>query len=260
MRALVLGITIAALSLTSEVALADDNPAQPPPADQKQPPVATGDAQGGAQVDANGQAGAGGANGQAGGTTVIVVQGDGKKPDEPKEKPHYGARFRSGIQLEGGVLAIPAVSTNFGSIGLATQLGAQINDLVGVYDQPALDIVFGNAAGFYLTDCILVDFTFIDHVTVGVGPEVGALVAFVKDASGGTSAAAAANYGARIHFAGYPAVGRSASGPRRNAFQLGFDTSLLYGGFAAAGVTDVSVTASAGFQLHAQLTLGYAGI
>jgi hypothetical protein len=263
MRALVLSTAVALAALTSQVALADDQPAnddagtppasgqttegqttdgqatdgQPPPAgDGEQPPVA---------------------DGQGGGQTVIVVQNGDKKSEEPKEKPHYGARFRNGIQLEGGVLAIPDVKVNFGSIGLTGELGAQINDLVGVYDQPAFDIVIGDYAGVYLQDAILVDFTFIDRITVGVGPEAGALIAFAPD-----GVAAVANYGARLHFAGYPLIGRSSSGPRRNAMQIGLDTSFLYGGFGGLTVTGAGAgaTADAGFQLHAQLTFGYAAI
>ncbi len=242
MRALFIGLVIGVAALGTETAFAQ--PAPPPP--QPQPPIA-------------GPA-------PAGGQTVIVVQG-APPPRREVVILEDGARFRGGIALEGGVLALPAPALNFGAIGLQGQIGVQINNLVGVYDVPGFDILFGPAGGLNVSDAVLVDFTFVDRFTVGVGPDVGAFLAFGASSTGSgatASAAAGAGFGGRLHLAVYPVVGRSEFGPRRRALAIGLDTRFLAG--PNAGVSESCTTANCtstgggsayGLMLHAMLTVGY---
>src|SRR4051812_43616540 len=50
-----------------------------------------------------------------------------------------GARFRGGVAAEGGALIVPGVIT-LGVAGVQGQVGAQINNLIGVYAVPNFDI------------------------------------------------------------------------------------------------------------------------
>jgi len=256
MRSLSLIASLAALFISAE---AFAQPAQPAPAGQ---PATTDPQAQPAQPPVAGQqppvAGGTGGSGQ----TIIVVQG-GKNgtagtPATPKGPVEDGARFRGGVGLDGGVFALPSLKLNLGAIGAYGHIGAQINDLVGVYAIPEFDILFGHLGGVSPGLGVVVDFTIADRFTVGVGPDVSYFAAI---GLGSTSVAAAggAGFGARIHLAAYPAVGRSDTAPRRKAFAIGLDTKILAEAGASESVGSNGVAAAAGYgvALHAMLTIGY---
>lgn len=207
--------------------------------------------------------------------------GEGKKPkrkrrrdddegdDEPVDRERDDrARFRGGVSGEGGAIIIPTETASgeastviLGAAGVQGQIGVQINNLIGIYAVPSLDILFGEAGGLGVAAAILVDFTIEDMVSIGVGPDVGAFAAFgvtIGDANT-TTFAGGANAGARIHLAVHPVVGIGENGIRRKAFSIGLDTRLL-GGFSVAGsVGDDGETDSGAtqFVFSPVLTIGY---
>jgi hypothetical protein len=162
-----------------------------------------------------------------------------------------GARFRGGVSVEGGVLAIPDSSLTMGAVGVQGQVGAQINHLVGVYWVPSLDILVGPAGGVNVASAVLVDFTIIDMISIGVGPDVGAFAAI-----GTNKLASGANYGARLHFAVHPVFGRGDDGIRRKAFSIGLESRFLGGPVVTASTTDADATLT-GFIVQPMLTVGY---
>lgn len=177
----------------------------------------------------------------------------------PVLPPPDGARFRGGIAAEAGALIAPGLFT-LGVAGIQGTLGAQINNMIGVYGVPNFDIVFGSVGGVNLSFAVMVDFTFDDNLTVGAGPDVGVFAAIGGSGGSGGSASAAggALYGARLHFSWNPVISRNASGPRRKALSIGADVRLLGGGVGAATVSADGSSASAGtFVLSPQLTIGY---
>lgn len=162
-----------------------------------------------------------------------------------------GARFRGGIRGQGGVFIFPDAGEALPAVGVEGHIGAQINDLIGVYWAPGLDIIFGSVSGMSLSSAILVDFTLDDQIQLGVGPDTAALVAFSS-----SSAGAAALYGGRLHFAFFPVVGDGEDPVRRKGLALGLDVRLLTG--SAAFVSTSSVSASANtFVIAPQAFVGY---
>jgi hypothetical protein len=173
------------------------------------------------------------------------------------------ARFRGGVNLEGGVLAVPGV-VNVGIAGLQGQLGAQINNNWGVYAIPNLDFAFGKLTGVGIGAGALVDYTFTGlPIGVGIGPEVGAVAAF-----GGTGCATQTGctsisgfgglfYGARARFAYYPVIVRE--GFRRRALAIGLDFRFLAGAFGSSEETSTTVTAKVTqVAVSPMITIGYA--
>ncbi|NUO48792.1 MAG: hypothetical protein HOV80_08050 [Polyangiaceae bacterium] len=170
---------------------------------------------------------------------------DGEAPDH--------ARFRGGVSGEAGAMIIPDSDLTLGIAGVQGQIGAQITHLVGVYWVPGFDIIFGKAGGVNFSSAVLVDFTFIDMISVGIGPDVGAFAAI------GTGAiASGANYGGRLHFAVHPVFGRGDDGVRRKAFSIGIESRFLGGPVVTAkplvGEADATVT---GFIVQPMATIGY---
>lgn len=147
-----------------------------------------------------------------------------------------GARFRGGIRGQGGVMIIPDAGESLPFAGVQGDIGAQINDLVGVYWSPSLDIFFGDAGGPFFGSAVIVDFTIGDHFQIGGGPDVGALL-IVGDGGG----AAAALYGGRLHIAGYPLVGTGEDGIRRKGLALGADLRINVGEIAVASTGGAGV-------------------
>lgn len=162
-----------------------------------------------------------------------------------------GARFRGGVSVEGGVLAIPDSSLNLGAVGVQGQIGAQINHLVGVYWVPSFDILVGPAGGVNVAAAILVDFTIADMFSIGVGPDVGAFAAI-----GTNKLASGLNYGGRLHFAVHPVFGRGENGIRRKAFSIGIESRFLGGPVVTANAFDADATLT-GFIVQPMLTVGY---
>jgi hypothetical protein len=167
-----------------------------------------------------------------------------------------GVRFRGGVALEAGPMIIPGVGT-LGIAGIQSQLGVQINNKIGVYAVPNLDIVFGSVGGINLAAAVMCDYTLNDNLTFGAGPDVGVFAAF-GGGSGSISAAGGALYGARLHFAWNPLVDRGADGVRRKALSVGADLRLLGGGAGVASSNGNSSSASAStFVLAPMITVGY---
>jgi hypothetical protein len=170
-----------------------------------------------------------------------------------------GVRFRGGIALEGGALMPSGIA--LGAIGPRGELGVQINNFIGVYFVPGFDILFGPAGGLNLFAAALVDFTILDdRLTLGVGPDVGAFVAF---GASGTSAAAAAgaDKGARLHVGWNALITKSEHGARRKALTVGLDLRGLVGpeASATANVNGMSTSSgsSNGFVFSPMLSVGY---
>ncbi len=155
-----------------------------------------------------------------------------------------GARFRGGIRAEVGALIAPGPGEVLPGVGAQGNIGAQINDLVGVYLAPSFDILFGSLGGVSLGSAVLVDFTFDDTWQIGVGPDVGVFAALGSTATSG-SAAGGALYGGRLHFAAFPLVGEGENPIRRKGLAVGLDVRLLVGAVGFATATTTGSTASA---------------
>lgn len=179
----------------------------------------------------------------------------GAPAPEPPEKD--GVRFRGGVALEGGGLLVPGI-INLGVGGVQGQLGAQINNSIGVYAVPSFAVVFGELGGIHLGAAVMVDYTFLDNLlTVGAGPDVASFAA-IGGSSSGVSAAGGGLYGARLHFAVNPVVDIGANGIRRKAFTIGVDVRLYTGGagFASSGTGGASAAAT-DFVAVPSLSIGY---
>jgi hypothetical protein len=133
--------------------------------------------------------------------------------------PPDGFRFRFGVA--GGVgfftaedeAGIAEVSCTY--YGFDLRLGAQINDLIGVYAQPTLgyysaDGSGGLAAGGLLGMAVVADVTLIDRFFAGAG--LGYTV--YNNPAGLTPI---------LRFGGYPLMGRSEQKARRKGLMLGVD-------------------------------------
>lgn len=178
--------------------------------------------------------------------TGTVPASTAPPPPEPKPAKDAGkehiddVRFRGGISAGGGGLFLGGYT--FGLGGVDGRLGVQINDLVGIYAQPQLAIYGGSVSigsgrslpgvGGIVGGSALVDFTFIDHVFVGVGGG-GALLN--NPAAG------------ELHFrvGGYPAVGFSRNKIQRKGLMIGADLRVF---FVQGGLTLFSPTASIGYE------------
>jgi hypothetical protein len=186
--------------------------------------------------------------------SVLVLAQSGEAFGQEGEKD--GARFRGGVSLEGGALIAPDLF-NVGLAGVKGQIGVQINHLVGLYAVPHFDVVFGNVGGVHLAAALVVDFSIIDEVTIGAGPELATFAAIGADETS-ISAAGGAMYGGRLHLGFQPAWGFGENGIRRKALSIGVDARFLAGDVGAAAVS--TTTAEAGvtdFVFSPMLTIGY---
>lgn len=187
---------------------------------------------------------------------AAAAQEPAQAPPAAEEKTD-GARFRGGIRGEGGVLVAPDPGEALPAFGVQGHIGAQINDLVGVYWAPSLDIIVGSVGGVNLGSAVLVDFTLDDTIQLGAGPDVGAFAAIGGD-SNSVSGAGGALYGGRLHFAYFPVVGDGEDGIRRKGLALGLDVRMLVGDVGFATVSTAGGTASASTFLVAPMAfLGY---
>jgi hypothetical protein len=186
--------------------------------------------------------------------SVLVLAHSGEAFAQEKEED--GARFRGGVSLEGGMLAAPDLFT-LGLAGVQGQIGVQINHLVGIYAVPHIDVVLGSVGGLHVAAALVVDFSVMDEVTIGAGPELAAFAAIGGD-SDSVSAAGGSMFGGRIHAGFQPVWGYGENGVRRQALSIGVDVRLLAGDVGQATVTDT--TAEAGvtdFVFAPMLTIGY---
>jgi hypothetical protein len=161
------------------------------------------------------------------------AKGDADDADDAEPEDKDEARFRGGISGGGGALIYAGRVAGLG--GLDGRIGAQIIDLVGLYVQP--HVALGAGSGLFagsLGGTLVIDFTFIDHIFVGVGGG-GGLVQF-----GGTEAAG------MLHFraGGYPVVGFGEDGIRRKGLMLGADVIVHF----AAGQVLPSPMVSIGYE------------
>lgn len=133
-----------------------------------------------------------------------------------------GTRFRFGVSGGPGIFTVKPeqgtgkVSFTYGGVDL--RLGAQINDLVGVYAQPTLGYYTASDTGLLGVGGLLgvaaaVDFTFIDRIFVGAG--VGYTV---YNNPAGVSPL--------LRVGGYPLVSRSTEKIRRKGLMLGIDLRM----------------------------------
>lgn len=145
-----------------------------------------------------------------------------------------GGRFRGAIAGTAGALVYADAGLALGTGGVQGEIGGQINDLVGIVFVPGLGIVFGKQGGLYTSAAALVDFTIDDLISLGIGPEATAYLAFGADGDGsGGSASGGGLVGGRLHFAVHPALGYGEDGVRRKALSIGVDLRFLRGPAAA---------------------------
>jgi hypothetical protein len=192
--------------------------------------------------------------------TLVLVESSALAAEDERPDavdPPDGARFRGGVSAEGGALIVPDTVT-VGLAGVNGQLGVQINHLVGLYAQPELDVVFGDLGGIHFGGAVLVDFSIIDEVTIGVGPEAAVFAAIGTADGTGAEAAGGALYGGRLHLGFQPVWGRGDNGIRRQALTIGVDMRFLAGatGFASS-TTSGSEAAVRPFVLSPMLSIGY---
>jgi hypothetical protein len=127
-------------------------------------------------------------------------------------------------------------SASGGYYGLDLHLGAQINDMIGVYAVPQLggySLDVGSMTGFggLIGGSAVVDFTFIDRIFVG---------------GGGGFAVLNNPSGAELHLraGGYPLVSRSDEKVRRKALSLAVDFRVHF----VDGFTGVAPTFNIGYE------------
>jgi hypothetical protein len=112
-------------------------------------------------------------------------------------------RFRFAIHLAGGPWFVPDRTGGAGGLGL--QLGAQINDMIGVYYSGTYAIGVagssstGNAgasAGVFVYNAVMLDLTFERMFQIGVGPSIDSLAFGSVDVgtAGNKSTALAGSY------------------------------------------------------------------
>lgn len=201
------------------------------------------------------------------GETATEGETDSSK-DKPRrrKKDADEVRFRGGVALEGGVFAIPEIQQSYGTVGVHGDIGVQFNDRVGLYWAPGIDAVLGQLYGVLFASAILVDFTFDDTFTLGLGPDLNLIAAGplgeLDDRSGAfVSGLAGLQGGGRLRLAVYPGTAFGEDKIRRKAFTLGVDVRFL-GGPVVGGVTVGTVEQlldfeTANFSVHPQFFLGY---
>jgi hypothetical protein len=170
-----------------------------------------------------------------------------------------GVRFRGGVGLEAGAF-IPAPVV-LGGIGVAGELGAQINNTWGAYVVPSIDVLFGSAAGLGFSFGALADYTFDGlPVSVAAGPEAGVFAAFGASSSG-AAAAAGAYYGVRLRGEYYLTL--SSAPRRRKSLYVALDLHLdgdAFGGSASCSVSSKGCSSSTGagsFLFSPMASIGY---
>ncbi len=167
-----------------------------------------------------------------------------KKKAPPAEEPDEdGVRFRGGISGGGGAMIFATDSSLGGSFtlgigGLDGRLGVQINDLIGIYAQPQLGIYGGDiGVGGLAGGVLVVDFTFIDQIFVGVGGGGGILN---NPAAGEVI----------LRAGGYPAFGLGEDGIRRKGLMLGVDLRVFIAPTGSGTLIAPSPTFNIGYEAY----------
>ena len=139
--------------------------------------------------------------------------------DDTKSAVVDGLRFRFGVSASYGFFTaaseVGSAEVSFTYYGSDLRLGAQINDLVGVYAQPTLgyytaDVSGVLAAGGLVGLAVVADVTLIDRFFVGAG-----LGYTVYNSPAGVTPI--------LRVGGYPLMGRSEQKARRKGLMLGMD-------------------------------------
>jgi hypothetical protein len=152
----------------------------------------------------------------------MTVVGEPTRQRETQQRGPDGARFRGEVQLDGGLFDL--TGTPLGSLGASGQLGAQFDDLTGLYVVAGFADHLSSSGGFDFLAAAVIDFTFLDdYITAGAGPEASW---GNTGANGGTGGGAGPQYGGRIHLAWNAYVVRSKNGSRRRGLTVGVDTHI----------------------------------
>ena len=158
-----------------------------------------------------------------------------RRAEIPEEElDEDGVRFRGGVSGGGGGLFLEGYTMGLG--GFDGRMGVQINDLIGVYAQPQVGVYGGDLGGFggiggLAGASVVVDFTFIDQIFVGVGGG-GAIL---NDPFAGEL---------HIRAGGYPLMGYGEDGVRRKGLMIGADLRMFF----LEGYVLLSPTASIGYE------------
>jgi hypothetical protein len=149
-----------------------------------------------------------------------------------------GARFRGGISVGGGGLFVSGFSAGLG--GIDGRMGAQINNLIGVYAQPHISFgagKVGNATGFTgeATGDAVVDFTFLNQIFVGAGGG-GGIIGSLPGAN------------VLLRFGGYPVFTHGENHIRRKGLMLGADMRMYFFSVNGGGAQVLQAMASIGYE------------
>ena len=161
--------------------------------------------------------------------TAAAGTGDANAAAEP------GMRFRWGLSAMGGPILYSGASSGGG--GLEVRVGAQINNLFGVYAQPVFMVGGGASAGTTGASVsalalygagALADVTRADLGYIAAGPEILAGGAGSSSAGTGTASASASS-GAFFSIAARAGLVLGPKKPeRRKGFQLGVDFRTVF--------------------------------
>lgn len=173
------------------------------------------------------------------------VAADGEVTEAPADPPPSvpparkdGARFRFGVAGGPGLLFIDSTVLGYGGVDL--RLGAQINDLIGIYVQPQLGAYAGTYGGMVGIGGLVgvsgvVDFTLADRFFVGVGGGFGVL----NSPSGPE---------VHLRVGGYPIMKRSDERARRRGLMVGLDFRLHFVSSGGTSLTGIAPTINIGYE------------
>jgi hypothetical protein len=142
----------------------------------------------------------------------IEIYGSEQAPPDPRAPRDPGLRVRGGIvYLSGGIASNFAYNGTGGGAGLGFHLGAQVNNLIGVYLSARFDSVLVLNYG---EGDVIVDFSLRDRVQLGIG--LGGFGVLNLFSGGG------AGLVVPFHFAATPALWHLRDGSR-TGFSIGVD-------------------------------------
>jgi hypothetical protein len=159
----------------------------------------------------------------------------------PAEDPADKTRFRFAVHLVGGPWILPDKSGGAGGVGF--QLGAQINDNVGVYYNGTAAIGAGyGTAGAFVYNSVVPELTLANIFQVGAGPSLDSF-AFGSVSLKTTGAKAVAIAGTFFGIQGRIGVALGSSKPgKKGRFMLGLELHPTF----IPEVTPVSVFVTIG--------------
>jgi len=177
-------------------------------------------------------------------------------PPQSEAPTHLdGPRFRAAIRGGPALLTYPTEGDALGGIAADGELGVQFDDLVGLVASPGVGALFGADPALIARIGLLVDFTFDDRWSVGLGPEiVHYAIPIVFDFGASRPAADGTLVGGKLRTAWHPIVKPGSSGARRKALSVGLEL-----GIAGGPVVDLSSRARSTpeLALSTALNVGY---